>query len=324
MNREELEKLPKIDLHCHLDGSLTLESARDLLKREVSINELQVSDDCTSLAEYLEKFDLPVACIQNEAGLTRVSYDFLKEVSKENVKYVEVRFAPLLSVNENLNCRQVIQAVITGLEKAKEEVGTEYNVIVCAMRHHTEEENLEMFKVAKEFLGKGVCAGDLAGNEAAFPMKEFFNLFAKVKEMGMPFTLHAGECHSVENVVDSVKAGALRVGHGIALSGNDEAIKLCRDKKIGIEMCPISNLQTKAVAKDEKYPMKEFLDAGLMVTINTDNRMVSNTTITKEIEFVQANYGITDEEIRQMMKNAIEVSFASKEVKAKLLKEIQL
>lgn len=321
MNREEISRLPKIDLHCHLDGSLTLESAKDLLKREVDISELQVSDDCTSLAEYLEKFDLPVSCIQNKEGLTRVSYDFLKEVSKENIKYIEVRFAPLLSVNENLNCRDVIEAVLEGLEKAKKEVETEYNVIVCAMRNHSEEENLEMFKTAKEFLKKGVCAGDLAGNEAAFPMKEFTNLFAKVKEMGFPFTLHAGECHNVENVVDSVKAGAARIGHGIALSGNEEAIKLCRDKKTGIEMCPISNIQTKAVTEDEIYPMKEFLDCGLKVTINTDNRMVSNTTISKEIEFVQKNYGITDEEIKLMMRNALEVSFASKEVKERLAKE---
>lgn len=322
MKREDLIKLPKIDLHCHLDGSLTKECASALLGRDIKLESLQVSDDCTSLAEYLEKFDLPLECMQDEKSIKRVSYDFLMEVSKENIKYIEVRFAPLLSVNENMDCKKVIEAVISGLEQAKAQTQTEYNIITCAMRHHSEEDNLKMLKVAREFLGSGVCGADLAGNEAAFPMKNFMNLFSEVKRMGMPFTLHAGECHSVENIIDSVNAGALRIGHGIALTGNENAKKLCRDKNIGIEMCPISNIQTKAVTKDEIYPMKEFLDAGLKVTINTDNRMVSNTSITKEIEFVQEKYNISDDEIIIMMKNAIDVAFADDDIKNKLFKEM--
>ena len=190
------------------------------------------------------------------------------------------------------------------------------------MRHHTEEESMEMIKAARKFLGKGLCAVDLAGNEAAFPMKNFEKLFANARELELPFTIHAGECGSVENVVDSVNAGARRIGHGIALKGNKEAMDLCREKKIGIEMCPISNMQTKAVADPADYPIREFLDAGLKVTLNTDNRMVSNSTLAKEIEFVQKNYGITDEEIWKMTENAIEVSFANDEVKQMLLKKL--
>lgn len=318
MDRTKIESLKKIELHCHLDGSLSLGCVRELLGRNVEKEELQVADDCRNLAEYLEKFDLPLQCLQTEKGLEAGAYDFIREVAKENVGYVEVRFAPLLSTNQGLSTEQVIAAVVRGLERGKKEFGVTAQAITCAMRHHTEEENLAMLKVAREFLGNGVCAADLAGNEAAFPMKDFMNLFTEAKKMGMPFTLHAGECGSVDNIVDSVTCGAKRVGHGIAMRGNLAAQRLCREKGIGIEMCPISNQQTKAVSCLEEYPIREFLDAGLLVTINTDNRMVSNTTITKEIEFVQKHFGVKDEEIIRMMQNAVEAAFTTEEEKEKM------
>lgn len=323
MLSKEILNMPKIDLHCHLDGSLTQACLSELSGREVSIRELQVSEDCQNLAEYLEKFDLPLQYLQTADGLRKASKAFLLDLKKDNVNYVEVRFAPLLSVNEHLNCKQVMEAVLTGLEEAKKECHIPYNVIACAMRHHSAEDSLQMMKDCREFLGNGLCALDLAGNEAAFPMEEFRELFAEAQKMGYPFTLHAGECGRVENVIESVKAGAMRIGHGIALRGNPEAIALCREKRIGIEMCPISNMQTKAVSCKEDYPIREFLDAGLMVTLNTDNRMVSNSTIAKEMEFVQNNYGITDDELRKITENAIEVSFAEDKVKQMLWKQMR-
>ena len=152
-----IQQIPKIDLHCHLDGSLTLQSVRELLGRDVEIQELRVKDDCRNLAEYLEKFDVPLQCLQTSKGLRTASREFLLDVAKENVRYIEVRFAPLLSVNDHLNCRQVVEAVLEGLEEAKKQCGVFYNVIICAMRHHTDEESLEMIKVCRGFLGEGVC-----------------------------------------------------------------------------------------------------------------------------------------------------------------------
>ena len=142
------------------------------------------------------------------------------------------------------------------------------------------------------------------------------------KALGMPFTLHAGECGSVQNILDSVEAGAGRIGHGIAMRGHADIQKELQKKGIGIEMCPISNLQTKAVESTKDYPMREFLNAGLKVTANTDNRTVSNTTLTKELEFIQKNYGITDEEIHLMMRNAVDVAFADDAVKERMLKYV--
>lgn len=309
MTLEELKALPKIELHCHLDGSLSREFLESSLGRKVEPSEIHVSDDCQSLQEYLEKFDLPGQCLQDEEGLELAGYDVLKSMSQENVRYAEVRFAPLLSENENLSCGQVIEAVIRGMNRGKNEFGVDYGIITCAMRHHSYEENLRMIRTAREYLGNGVCAADLAGAEAIYPMSEFMELFGQAKKLGMPFTIHAGECGNVQNILDSVEAGALRIGHGIAMRGNSEVQKMIREKGIGVEMCPISNLQTKAVESESQYPLREFLDNGIKVTINTDNRTVSNTTMTKELQFIQEHYRITDEEIRLMMRNAVDTAF---------------
>ena len=318
MTTEELTALPKVELHCHLDGSLSRGFIEKRLGREVSQSELSVSEDCRSLNEYLEKFDLPGKCIMDETGLKEAGYDVLKSMKQENVCYAEIRFAPLLSETPDMNCNKVIEALLAGLEKGKRDFGIEYGVITCAMRHHSEEENARMLRTAREYLGHGVCAADLAGAESLYPMSEFMELFKKTKALGMPFTLHAGECGSVQNILDSVETGAGRIGHGIAMRGYADVQKELQKRGIGIEMCPISNLQTKAVAGPEEYPIREFLDGGLKVTVNTDNRTVSDTTMTKELEFIQKTYGIRDDEILCLMKNAADVAFATDSVKDKL------
>ena len=323
MTTEELRALPKIELHCHLDGSLSREFMEMRLGRTVSQEELSVSEDCTSLAEYLEKFSLPGQCILDEKGLEAAGYDVLKSMRQENVRYAEIRFAPLLSETSDMKCRAVIEALLKGLERGQADFGVRFGVITCAMRHHSQEENNRMLKIAREYLGSGVCAADLAGAEASYPMSEFMELFENTRKMEMPFTLHAGECGNVQNIVDSVRAGAGRIGHGIAMRGHLDLQRELADKGIGIEMCPISNLQTKAVESPAEYPLREFLNAGLKVSINTDNRTVSNTTLTKELQFIQKTYGICDEEISILMKNAVDTAFTSDERKAELYRELK-
>lgn len=322
MTTEELKNLPKIELHCHLDGSLSRDFMEKRLGRSVSEEELSVTGDCASLAEYLEKFDLPCACLKEEEGLEGAGYDVLKRMAEENVCYAEIRFAPLLSVTGDMNTRQVIEALLRGLERGKKDFGVAYNVIACAMRHHSEEQNYQMIKTAREYLGAGVCAVDLAGAEAQYPMTEFMELFRKTKRLGMPFTIHAGECGNADNIADAVQAGAKRIGHGIAMRGRTEIQKMVRDADIGVEMCPISNLQTKAVTCESEYPLREFLDFGICVTINTDNRTVSHTSMVQELKFIQETYGIRDEEIVKLMKNAAKTAFADEKTKEWMYKKI--
>ncbi len=323
MNRQELINLPKIELHCHMDGSLPKSFFERRLGRQVEDNELQVSKDCTSLAEYLEKFDLPIQCLNSSEALYEGARDFILDLHKENVVYVEVRFAPLQHITDNLSTTEVIEAALKGLEEGKRLTGMEYGLIVCCMRHHDQEANEKLLEDTLPFLGKGVCAVDLAGGEVPFPMSMFMTLFAKAKDMGFPMTIHAGECGYAPNIKDSVSIGAKRIGHGIAMTGNEEIKNLCKENDVALEVCPISNIQTKAVDSPENYPLREFIEDGLTVTINTDNRTVSGTALWKEYEWIQSQYNITDEELKKMIRDAMLHSFATEETKNKILQILQ-
>lgn len=322
MVNERILAMPKIDLHCHLDGSMTLESVRTLLGRDVQMPELRVSEGCQSLAEYLQKFDLPLECLQSPEGLKLSAKEFLLSLQSDNVKYVEVRFAPQLSTTQGMNCGQVLEAVLEGLKEAKEVCGIHSEVIACMMRHHVEEKNLQMLKECREFLGEGLCAVDIAGDEAGFPTKNFYPLFESAKRLDYPFTIHAGECGDVNSILHAVEFGAKRIGHGIAMRGNTQVQKLLAKKRIGVEMCPISNYQTKALQPGAVYPIREFEKNGVLVTVNTDNRMVSDTSMTKEMMFLQTQFGITEEEFRKYQFHAVETAFCDDSIKHKLWKTL--
>ena len=323
MLEKEFLNRTKIDLHCHLDGSLVLRSMSEILGREVCKEEIQVSDNCTSLAEYLQKFDIPISCIQTEAGLKKSAKDFLLGLQKDNIKYVEARFAPFFSCGEGLSYKQIMESVLDGLKEASEETGILYQVIACNMRHLDEETNIRMMRECREFLGEGLCAIDLAGDEKSMPNALFGNLFAEAKKLDYSYTIHAGECGSVQCIKDAVEMGAKRIGHGIAMMGNKEVQKLLASKRIGVEMCPISNYQTKALQPEQIYPVREFAKVGVPVTINTDNRTVSNTSITREMEFLNERFGISDEEFYQYQMNAVDVAFCDDAMKHEIWKALK-
>ena len=320
----------RVELHCHLDGSLNIDSVQKMLEDKGIVygyeelkDKLEVRLNCSSLTEYLEKFELPLRCLQTKDGLRMAAYELVRDVSKEDVQYIEVRFAPMLSTEKGLSCREVIASVVEGLKAGEQEYGVFASAIVCAMRHHSLEQNMQMLTEAREFVGKGVCALDLAGDESAFPTSLFRELFIQAKEWGILFTIHSGECGSVDNIREAIELGAKRLGHGIALEKSEELRKLCKEKGIGIEMCPTSNLQTKAVNSLEKYPLKQFLNEGLLVSIHTDNRTVSGTTLAQEEKLVKECLRISDEMWLQCTKNAIQTAFASDETKEQLMEELK-
>ena len=255
----DIKTIPKLELHCHLDGSLTKSMIQRHLGRSVTKEELTVAEDCPNLTEYLEKFDLPLECLQDEEGLEEGAYTFAEETAKERVEYIEVRFAPMLSVHADLSCAKVIEAVRRGMERAKEDFGLQYGIIVCAMRNHSLEQNLAMLRCAREYLGCGVCALDLAGDESTFPTAGFREVFREAKRLDMPFVIHSGETGNLENVREACELGAKRIGHGIALRKDPELMKVYAEKGIGVEMCPTSNFQTKAAAGWKDYPLLSFL-----------------------------------------------------------------
>ena len=312
----DIKSMEKYDLHCHLDGSLS-ESCIRRLAEEAGISldgcqlekQLRAEEDCKSLAEYLTKFDLPLRCLTSEKSFTEAVKDVMKTAAQEHVVYLEIRFAPMLSVTENLTANKIIEAAIKGLKEGENLYGVKGNLILCGMRHQPVESNTKLAEIAADYHGYGVCALDLAGDEAAFPVKQQAEMFRKAKELGIPFTIHAGECGSTQSVWDAIELGASRIGHGIAAAKDETLMRYCADHKIPFEMCPVSNLQTKAVRTMEEYPFLRFLEAGIPVTINTDNRTVSNTSMTKELELLQGYYGIGDKVLAQLMENGKNGSF---------------
>lgn len=320
--QEQIRNMPKIELHCHLDGSLSVEYVRNTLGLSISPEELKkklvAPDDCRSLKEYLSCFDLPVKCLRTKKNITLGVMDVMRQAAHENVKYIEIRFAPALSLQDGLTYKDIYQGAIDGLQEGKAKYGIEGGIIACAMRHHSPETNMQVLKEAMPYHEQGICALDLAGDEAAFGNEAFSGLFMAANSEGMPFTIHSGECGRAENVKIALDYGARRIGHGIALRNDDELMKLGAAKGLGIEMCPTSNYQTKALSPGEAYPLRKFMDAGLTVCINTDNRTVSNTSMSRELYLCVAKLGLKQSELSLLYKNSIELSFASDSVKEQL------
>ena len=328
MDRTWIESLPKMDLHCHLDGSIHPQRIRDYLTAqgepipEDFDRRIAVEEDCPSLTDYLRCFALPLRWLQTREGLEQAVVDLLWDAKVEHTRYLEVRFAPTLHLEGGLTYAQVFQALANGVARGEAETGVCCRLIVCAMRHHTQEKNLAMLEAAKEFYPQLVCAADLAGDENAFPTTCHLAFFRRAKELGIPFTIHSGETGKRENIRTALELGACRLGHGIAM-GEDEALQeACRKAGVGIELCPTSNFQTKAARDWSTYPLKTYLKRGLKVCLNTDNRTVSCTDLNREYLRAMEEGGCSREDILTLLENACAISFAPEAVKAGFRQEL--
>jgi len=317
------EEMPKVVLHLHLDGSLRSETVAEWLGEDVEEvkQKLMVDKDCRNLNEYLEKFDLPAKVLQTKENIERATYELFEDLSKQNVIYAEVRFAPSKHTLEGLSYEEVVEAAIQGMNRAKEEFGIDGNLILCCMRgDDNKEENLETVKVAKEYLGKGVCALDLAGAEALFKTENFEDIFKIAKKNNIPFTIHAGEADGSESIKKALEFGAKRIGHGVRCVEDKNLMGKLAQEGIALEVCPTSNLQTQAI--QGKHPIEELYRKGLSVTISTDNNTVSNTDIVSEYDWVLRNTSLTVNDLINMDLNAARNIFASTEKKTELIQKI--
>ena len=328
-----INKLPKIELHCHLDGSVRVDTIIDIAKKEniklesyekCDVEKLvQVPNDCTSLNEYLKRFDLANKVMQSRENIKRVTFELLEDAQKENVKYIEVRFAPLLHNRQGLNVKQIISAVLEGLKDGEEKFGVKSGLILSLLRHHPVESVYEVFEEGQEFLGKGVVAVDLAGAELEGFVAPYEEAFKKARDMGYRVTIHAGETGYSSNVIDAIKLlGAERIGHAVAIKDDEVAYNLVKEKNITLEMCPKSNLQTKAVDSYENHPAKMFLNDGLKVNLSTDNRTVSNVDLTEECENINSVSGLSLEEFKEIYLNSVQGAFCDEKTKEWLRKQI--
>ncbi|HWM87303.1 MAG TPA: adenosine deaminase [Kofleriaceae bacterium] len=333
LSLEFLEKLPKTDLHVHLDGCLRLDTIIELgrkqkvklptFDREELFRLIFAGDVCNSLDDYLKAFDITLSVMQNEEGLERAAYELAEDAWKENVRYIEVRYAPMLHTRAGLTLTDVVEAVLRGLRMAKRTFGIRYGVILCGIRTMSAESSLRMAELAVAFKNRGVVGFDLAGSEVNNPAREHRAAFQLILDNNINCTAHAGEAYGPDSIAQAIhKCGAHRIGHGTRLRENGELLNYVNDHRIPLEVCVSSNIQTKAAKNWEAHPVDFYVDYGLRVTINTDNRIVTDTTVSKELWLCHQHYGWTLERIKEIIISGFKSSFMPYREKVDLLKVI--
>ena len=321
-----------IELHLHLDGAVTTDIARKLAKiqgiplpqddSELE-KQLTVPDDCENLNDFLKCFALPLSFMQTEEGLSEAVRLVSENIRSQGVVYAEIRFAPQLHTEKGMTQEDAVKAALKGISETELKV----NLILCCMRGEgNEAANDERVELAKKYLVKdgGVVAIDLAGAEALFPTEKYRELFKKAKEANIPFTIHAGEADGADSVKLAVEFGASRIGHGVRSYEQPAVIEMLKEKGIALEMCPTSNRQTHAVEDMSQYPFMDYLSKGLAVTLNTDDMGIEGTTLADEFRYMEKNFGLTAQQEKQILENAVDSAFTTDEVKKQLRKELGL
>ena len=322
-----------IDLHLHLDGAITLDIAKKLaslqnIKLPTDNDEelealLSIPDDCESLNDFLECFKLPLTLLQTPEGLTEAVRLVSDNIESQGVIYAEIRWAPQLHTENGMTQEDAIKAALEGLKKTNLKV----NLILCCMRGEgNEKENNETLELAKKYLVEdgGVVAIDIAGAEALYPTSNYSDLFAKAREYGIPFTIHAGEADGPDSVKTAIGFGTKRIGHGVRSYEDPAVVELIKKEGVTLEMCPTSNRQTHAVEDMSKYPFMDYLNQGVKVTLNTDDMGIERTTLANEFRYMEKNFNLTYDQEKTILLNSINAAFTSKETKEQLKRKLNL
>ena len=329
-DKERLSSLPKVLLHEHLDGVLRPQTVIDLAK-ETKYADLPTSHPAAlaqwfhqgankgSLAKYLEGFAHTIAVMQTEGALERVAYEQAEDLSQDGVVYFETRFAPVFHTRKGLTHQQVVLAVLKGLERGRKDFGTVSGLIICAMRNM--DVSLEMAELAVDFRERGVVGFDLAGEEGGYPPKKHVDAFHYIQRQNFNITIHAGEGYGKESIWQAIQyCGAHRIGHGTRLIDDiaiaqGKAVKLgdlaqyVLDKRIPLEICLISNVHTGATPSLAEHPFKILYQEKFRVTLNTDNRLMSDTTMSREFEAAAETFGLTLDDFEKITINAMKSAF---------------
>ena len=261
-------------------------------------------DDCPSQAEYIEYFDDAIAVMQTADALERIAYELCVDSAAENIDYLEVRWAPRLHLRQGLSIADVIEAVLLGLRAGP----ITAVAIVCAMRQHAPEENVELARIAGSFAGGGVVGFDLAGDEARYPAAPQRPAFESARAAGLHITCHAGEAGEPSSVEEALDLGVERIAHGVIGARDPRVVERVRREGIVLDMCPTANWKCKAVPAMSEHPLPRLVREGVRCTISTDSRTVADTSLSHEFELM-SEVGMTDEELRRCNNLAYESKF---------------
>lgn len=313
-----LVRLPKAELHVHLDGCLRPTTLLELAEAQHlqlpatapdALAEYMLVRDAHSLEEYLERYQITVAVMQTAAALERIAYEFVVDVAAEHVRYVEVRYCPALSTPA-VSLAEAIEAPLRGIKRGEAETGTIARLIVCGLRTLSPSVSLELAHAAVDYKDEGVVAFDLAGAERGHPARAHRAAFAFAGANGLRLTCHAGEGAGAESIREAIEVcGAERIGHGVRLREDPALMEVVGERDIALEMCLTSNMHTQTVPDVRTHPLRDYFDAGLPVTANTDGRLMDGVTLSDELGLAQRALGFSRSEVDRLILNACTHAF---------------
>ena len=344
LNRKIIKKAPKVELHEHLDGGLRPTTIIELAKErgiDIPSNDpIELKSWFTrgcqqkSLKLYLEKFNITTSVMQDKEALIRVAREEIEDLAEENVVYAEIRFCPELHTKKGLNLEEVVHAVLAGCEEGRKETGMEYGLILCAMRHEDPKLSLEIAELAVAFSERGVVGFDLAGDEFGHPAKKHLEAFQYIRTKNFNITIHAGEAFGLESIWQAIQiCEAHRIGHGTRITEdmvieNGKIVKMgslahfIQDKRIPMEMCLSSNVGTGAVESYKDHPFPILFRNHFRVFLCSDNRLMSDTNLTKEMAIAVKEYGLEFKDLEKITINAMKSAFIHHERKLKIIYDV--
>jgi len=333
VTRELLRLLPKTDLHVHLDGSVRPETLVELAEKYgkqlpvegvEALREYMHVREARNLVEYLARFDVTLSVMQTAESLERIAYELAEDAAAENVRYMEVRYSPVLHAREGLTLEEAVEAPLRGLRRAERDHPIRTALIICGIRNMSPEVSRQLAELTVAYKNRGVVAFDLAGAEYNYPAKKHREAFYTVVNHNIAATIHAGEAYGPESIHQALHyCNANRIGHGTRLFEDEDLMRYVNDFRIPLEICLTSNVQTRAVAAFEEHPLRLYYDEGLVVTLNTDNRLMSATTVTEEYWRAHQHLGFIWEELCDIAVMGFESAFISFSEKRALVEEVR-
>jgi adenosine deaminase len=323
-----IQQLPKVELHLHLDCSLSYEVVQKIdpsVTEAVYLQEYIAPEKCTNLADFLTRAGKGFALMQTKEQLQLVVHDLFRQMLADNMLYAEIRFAPLQHIEQGLTPHQVVAAVEEATAAAIKQTGIEARIILCTLRQYSSAQSMATVQLVQEFKNTTVAGFDIAADEAGFPIDNHIAAFSYAKEKNIFCTAHAGEAKGADSVWETLQYfGPSRIGHGIRSIEDSKLVQHLRKNKIHLEICPSCNVLINVYDNYKDHPIDDLYKAGVSLSVNTDTRTITNVTLIKEYQRLQDVFGWTVADFYNCNVYALQAAFIEEEIKRKLLYKLQV